>query len=212
MDRARLEKIVGLLGSNYDGEPDGVAISALRKIQQAARDEKKTMAELLMTGGERIVYQERVVYRDRPESPGSHFRRAQQEWQAEQERKERERRADREREREARRERAEEHRRRQYGGAFDDAEMSDAEREAMRGARAEKKAGGRRGFGGDREILDGLKWALEQDDGDLTHWEIEFCQNVPFQYRADWELSDSQAEVADRIIRKVRRNKAGSPI
>lgn len=58
--RARLAKLIGMLGSDHDGE----VLNAARFIRKMAEDEKKTLAELLLTGTERVV--ERVVYRDRP--------------------------------------------------------------------------------------------------------------------------------------------------
>jgi hypothetical protein len=203
-NRSRLEKLIGMLGSDHDGE----ALNALRMIKKLAADEKKSLPELLLSG--KVVYQERVVYRDRDPGPGtSAFRQAQREWQAEQERQQRERQARREQERREREKRAEEDRRQRYGGAFDDAELSDEEREELRRQRANKK---RKAFRDKRELLDELAWAYENNDDDLTGWEIEFASSVPFQYRYDWELSKNQEEVAQRIINKVRRNKKGSPI
>lgn len=62
-NRSRLEKLVGMLASDFEGEQ----LNALRMIKSMAQAEGKTLAELLLTGRERVV--ERVVYKDRPESP-----------------------------------------------------------------------------------------------------------------------------------------------
>ena len=61
--RERLEKFVGMLGSDHEGEQ----INALRFIKKIAAEEKKTLTELLLTGGERIVYVDKIVYRDKPQ-------------------------------------------------------------------------------------------------------------------------------------------------
>ena len=62
-DRSRLEKLVGMLASDFEGEQ----LNALRMIKALAAKENKTLAEVLLSGRERVV--DRVVYKDRPESP-----------------------------------------------------------------------------------------------------------------------------------------------
>ena len=61
VDHDKLRKFVGMLGSDHEGEQ----LNALRFIKKMAADEKKTITELLLSGGERIV--EKVVYRDAPQ-------------------------------------------------------------------------------------------------------------------------------------------------
>lgn len=58
--RARLEKLIGMLGSDHEGE----VLNAVRFIRKMAEDEKKTLAELLLDG--KVV--EKIVYRDPPMS------------------------------------------------------------------------------------------------------------------------------------------------
>jgi hypothetical protein len=103
---------------------------------------------------------------------------------------------------------AEDAARARYNGAFDDAEMTDAEREELRQKRASAKAKAK----ARRRLLDELTWAVENDDRDLTNWEIEFASTIPFQYEADYDLSRKQTETAQRIINKVKRNRGESPI
>lgn len=211
-DRVKLEKFVRMMESEHDGE----ALNALRMIKRMAAAEKKNLAELLLNPNEK------VVYRDRPGSPdngsgGFDWRKYQDDIYREANAHSRARREQAERERQDRRraERAarEEARRERYRGAFDDAEMTDEERAAARARRAEREQNkGRRAFTDDRDILDALRQAYEDDDGDLTHWEKEFAGTLPFQYTHDWQLSDRQIEQAEKIIRKVRRNQKGSPI
>ena len=57
----RLIKLLGMLGSDFDGE----RANAAAMIAKMAKEEKKTIADLVMNGRERIVYQDRIVYRDR---------------------------------------------------------------------------------------------------------------------------------------------------
>lgn len=206
-DRSRLEKLLNMLAAD-----DMTALVAVRKIRDMAQAEKKTVGELCMSG--RVVYQDRVVYRER-ERPANERPRTRQEHddfakdftdafrRGEDVRAEMRRKA-----REAREaEKAE--RNKHFYGAFDDAEMSDEEREATRATRGKTRESR---FTGSRAKLDLLIEALETDDKDLTYWEIDFCQTVPHQYAFDWELSRKQNEVADRIIRKMKRNREGSPI
>lgn len=61
-DKSRLEKLIGMLGSDHDGE----VLNAVRFIRKMANDQKITLVELLLTGKERIV--EKIVYRDPPMS------------------------------------------------------------------------------------------------------------------------------------------------
>ena len=54
-----------MLGSDHEGEQ----LNALRFIKKIAADEKKTLTQLLMTGPERIVYVDKIVYREAPQQP-----------------------------------------------------------------------------------------------------------------------------------------------
>jgi len=54
-----------MLGSDHEGEQ----LNALRFIKRIAAEEKKTLAELLLSGRERIVYVDKIVYRDKPQQP-----------------------------------------------------------------------------------------------------------------------------------------------
>lgn len=66
-DRERLAKLLGMLGSDYDGE----RATAGRMIAQMAKAEGKGIAEFCMGGGVQIVYRDRIVektvYRERPD-------------------------------------------------------------------------------------------------------------------------------------------------
>lgn len=66
MSRERLAKLLGMLGSDFDGE----RANAARMIAAMAKEANKGVADFVMGGGgsERIVYRDRVetVYRDRP--------------------------------------------------------------------------------------------------------------------------------------------------
>lgn len=190
---------------------DMTALVAVRKIRDMAAEQKKTVGDLCMSG--KVIYQERVVYRERerPTSREDHkakaddfadrFKDRTSTWDE----RERARKAARDAEEAAAREK----RRQAYGSAFDDAEMSDEEREARRQRRNSRKSR----FNGARELLDGLVAAGENaEQADLTYWEIEFCQTVPFQYEFDWELSGRQTDVAKRIIKKFKTNQGESPI
>lgn len=222
-NRPLLEKLVGMLGSEHNGEPDGNAINALRKIKQIAKAENKSLADLLMTGKAQIIYQDRVVYRDRDparphpkpnHSEGFHSGRGSGfDWE-EMARRAAQNEANRRRREREEAEAAAADSRQRYAGAFDDAEMTDEQREAARARRKARKEGGpkQRRAWDTRTLLDELAWALENNDDDLTGYEIEFASNVPFQYRFDYELSKNQIEVLKRIVRKVKSGQAGSPI
>jgi len=218
-NRSRLEKLVGMLGSDHDGE----CLNALRMIKKIAAEEKKSLPELLLSGVDRIVYRDRPQparphpkpernYRDsfKEDFGGFDFEEMARKARENAERNARTREEARQREAEAK---AAESRQR-YGGAFDDAEMTDEQREAARARRKARKEGGpkQRRSWDTRELLDELNWALENNDDDLTGYEIEFASQVPFQYRFDYELSSKQIEVAKRIIRKVKSAQQGSPI
>ena len=66
---SKLAALLNMLSSDFDGE----RANAARMIANMAKAEKKTVAEFVMTGGERIVYRDRIVektvYRDRPQQP-----------------------------------------------------------------------------------------------------------------------------------------------
>lgn len=59
-------KLLGMLGSDFEGE----RANAAAMIAKLAKAEGKTIADLVMTGGETIIYRDRIVektvYRDRP--------------------------------------------------------------------------------------------------------------------------------------------------
>lgn len=58
---SRLVKLLGMLGSDFDGE----RANAAAMIAKMAKDAKLSIADLVMRGGERIVYRDRIVYQDR---------------------------------------------------------------------------------------------------------------------------------------------------
>lgn len=65
MSRERLTKLLGMLGSDFDGE----RANAARMIADMAKKEGKGVADYVMGGGgPQIIYRDRVetVYRDRP--------------------------------------------------------------------------------------------------------------------------------------------------
>lgn len=62
-DRGRLEKLLGMLGSEFDGERANAAMM----IAKMAQKEGKSIADLCMTGKTQTVYLDRVVYKDAPE-------------------------------------------------------------------------------------------------------------------------------------------------
>lgn len=67
MSRERLAKLLGMLGSEFDGE----RANAARMIADMAKKEGKGVADYVMSGGgPQIVYRDRIVektvYRDRP--------------------------------------------------------------------------------------------------------------------------------------------------
>lgn len=237
-NRSRLEKLVGMLGSEHDGE----CLNALRMIKKIAADEKKSLTELLFTGPERVIYKDRIVYRDREPEPPPFRRRHSSEWdeiyreqmrraaeeaarQAQQEQEARRRRREAEREAAERMRRSRRHdpfegmeedtpRSERYAGAFDDAEMTDEQRAAARARRKARQEGPKkeRKAWASREMLDELKWALDNDDNDLNGYEIEFASTIPFQYQFDHELSERQIAVLRRIVRKVRSARSEPPI
>lgn len=63
---SKLAALLNMLASEFDGE----RANAARMIARMAAAEKKTVAEFVMSGGERIIYRDRIVektvYRDRP--------------------------------------------------------------------------------------------------------------------------------------------------
>lgn len=61
-DRGRLEKLLGMLGSEFEGERANAALM----IAKMAQKEGKTIADLCMTGRTQTVYLDRIVYRDAP--------------------------------------------------------------------------------------------------------------------------------------------------
>ncbi len=199
-DRSMLEKLLNMLAAD-----DMTALVAVRKIRAMAEKEKKTVGDLCLSG--KVIYQERVVYRDRAPERGPV---RDDIWEAM--RRARRDNEDTERARQARKDEERRQQERQakerYGSAFDDAEMSDEEREKARAKRQER----RNERHARRILLGDLEQALKEDDDDLTAWEIEFASTVPFQYSYDYELSRNQKFHAERIIRKVRINKQGSPI
>lgn len=195
-DRSMLEKLLNMLAAD-----DMTALVAVRKIRAMAEKEKKTVGDLCLSG--KVIYQDRVVYRER--SPmGENIHEAMRRSRRDHEDTERARQARRDEERRQQEQQA----KARYGNAFDDAEMSDEERETARAKRQER----RNERHARRMLLDDLEQALKDDDDDLTAWEIEFASTVPFQYAYDYELSRNQRFHAERIIRKVRINKEGSPI
>lgn len=64
-DRSRVEKLIGMLGSDHDGE----IVNAARLLRRMAEKDGKTLPSLLMTGATQTVYVEKIVYRDPPYSP-----------------------------------------------------------------------------------------------------------------------------------------------
>lgn len=70
-NRSKLEKLIGMLGSDHEGEQ----LNALRFIKKIAADEKKTLTQLLMSGPERIVYVDKIIYRDNPQPQQPPYRR-----------------------------------------------------------------------------------------------------------------------------------------
>lgn len=201
VDREKLAKFVNMLAAD-----DMTALVAVRKIRDMAAAEKKLVSELIMVGP--VVYQDRIVYRDAAPPRGPVREDIKEAMRQEADRAQAERRARSEQRRQRERAESEERRRRAYGSAFDDAEMTDEQREAARAARAERRTR----FKLKRELLDELAWALENNNDDLTFWEIEFATSVPMQYEMDWELSQNQVNTARSIINKVKRNQGESPI
>lgn len=65
-DRNRLLKLIGMLGSQYDGE----RANASAMIARMAADRKMTITELMEEAHgkpvEKVIYKEKVVYKDRP--------------------------------------------------------------------------------------------------------------------------------------------------
>ena len=199
-NRSRLEKLLGMLGSDHDGERAAAALM----IANMAKKEGKTIADLCLSGKERIVYVDKIVYRDRAPERGppredvwNEFRKAQERADAER-RARQQQRADRQRAERAQR----------YGGAFDDAEMTDEEREAVRARRAANKQRGK----GRRDLLDELEKALHEGLVYLDPWEVEFAMFVPAEYETDAMLTPRQVHQAKKIIAKVQQRQGFSPI
>jgi hypothetical protein len=61
--------------------------------------------------------------------------------------------------------------------------------------------------GGVADILGGLRSA-QHSAACLTEWELQFVIDVPLRYDSDYELSERQIAVADRILAKVERWRA----
>jgi hypothetical protein len=221
VDREKLTKFVRMMESEHDGE----CMNALRMIKKMAAAEKMNLAELLLTpaaassgsshGGQQ---QRRPHDRYEPFKWGFNFEEAMRK-AAEEEQRERDRAASarqaareaearrREAEQAARAKQREEDRKAQFRGGFDDAEMTDEEREARRN----KKAKARR----ERSILlDELKTAFVDGRamGILTGWEREFAEDILDKHSEDWELSAKQVDRAERLIRKVQMNQSEPPI
>lgn len=197
-DRPLLEKLLNMLAA----EEDTIRAVAAGKIAKMAKEANKTVSQLCMTGP--TVYVDKVVYRDAAPQRGPV---GEQFWEAMRKAAQDNERARRQ-EREHRRQESSEQAKERYRGAFDDAEMSDEEREAVRARRASDRAKQK----ARRRLLDELDWAAQENDDDLTAWELEFASTVPGQYYADYDLSPNQKRTAERIINKVKRNKEGSPI
>ena len=197
VDRDKLAKFLNMLSAD-----DMTALVAVRKIRDMAATEKVLISDLCMTG--KVVYQEKIVYRDAAPGRGNPREDVWAEFKKAAEEAERASRARAEQRRQQRQAEQDRKRRNVYGDAFDDAEMSDADREAAR-------ARGKRA-GTERTLLDEIQWAYDNEDDDLDWREKEFASTVPFQYRYDWELSERQTRFARRIIAKVKRNKGESPI
>jgi hypothetical protein len=207
-NRSRLEKYLGMLGSDQMGERAAAAL----KIHELAKAENKTIVELCMgpqSQRQESRHPQQEPRRDPSYNPfrqrGSSFS---DDFFADIER--RARAAQREAAAAAAKREAESAKQR-YSGAFDDAEMTDEERQAARAHKAEQK---RRQRPKNRPLLDELHQAYSSydDDGSLEHWEKEFAATVPHQYRADYELSAKQERTARMIIAKIRRNQGESPI
>jgi hypothetical protein len=197
-NRPLIEKMLNMLADDNDA----VVLVAARKIAGMAKKEKKLVADICMGG--KTVYVDKVVYRDAAPQRGPTRDDIWEAMRKAQEQSQQARQQQRQDQQKAREDAA----KARYNGAFDDAEMSDAEREEYRAKRASAKARAK----ARRVLLDELSWAYENHEDDLTHWEVEFASTIPFQYEADYDLSRKQVDTARRIIAKVRRNRGESPI
>lgn len=74
---SKLAALLNMLASEFDGE----RANAARMIARMAAEQKKTVAEFVMSGGERIIYREKTVYRDRPEDDLRTYRPAREPYQ-----------------------------------------------------------------------------------------------------------------------------------
>ncbi len=127
-ERSRLEKLLGMLGSSFDGE----RANAARMISAMAERKKVTIPELVFGPGS-SPRQDREQPRAKPKRPAQP----------------------------------------------EATEMLDA----LRGV---------------RDAADDLGFVV-------TAWELQFCIDVAEKHSADYELSDKQAAVAQRIIDKVEK-------
>lgn len=207
--RDKIESIIRMMDQDNDGE----ALNALRLLRRMAQKESKNLAEFLLNGAQSKPEPKASGFQY---SGGFNFHEAAARAEANRQRNERARAEEarqeqRRREREARKQAERESRRDTYGGMFDDAEMTDEQREAARQRRAERKAkgksGGFRGGRAHRELLDELAFIAEHADRQtITSQEREFCEDIARKLECDWEMSVKQENWANRIIRKYRQS------
>lgn len=230
VDKSKVESIIRMMDQDNDGE----ALNALRLLRRMAQKEGQNLAEFLFTaGGHRPQAQQQSNAGRRYSDGGQGFwedvarrareaeeqrqrdaaRRRQEETEAAERRRRNQQESDRrnaerrQREREAWDKAQEGQRKARYGAAFDDAEMSDADRAKARAGNKKRR------FGGPRDLLDQLEEiATSNDIYDFTMAEQEFITSLPFQYAMDALLSDRQVQWAEDLIRKWHRNKKESPI
>lgn len=205
--RDKIESIIRMMDQDNDGE----ALNALRLLRRMAQKESKNLAEFLLNGSQPQAKPRQSGFADGFDFAAAAARAEANRQKNEKARAEEARQEQRRREREAKKQADRENRRHNYGGMFDDAEMSDEQREAARQRRAERNArgsnGGFRGGRKHRAMLDELAWIAKHADADtLTNWEFAFADDISLKLGEDWEMSDKQRETADRIIKKYRQS------
>lgn len=194
-----------------DQDNDGEALNALRLLRRMAQKEGKNLAEFLLNGPQPQPRPRQSGFADGFDFAAAAARAEANRQRNEKARAEEARQEQRRREREAKKQADRENRRHNYGGMFDDAEMTDEQREAARQRRAERNAkgsnGGFRGGRKHRAILDELAWIAKHADHEtISGWEREFAEDISFKVESDWQMSDRQSATADRIIRKYRQS------
>jgi hypothetical protein len=189
----RLEAMLGMLGSDHDGERAAAGLMISKMAKKASKSVPELMKMAFAGSGQAAGGRSSYTgygYSSGFDSMREAYARAERAAKAQ---AERERAARAEREQKERDRRAREERRREY-------ERREAESERNKR------------WWGETDLLESLRELRDRDDISFSGWERDFIEDVCERYYEDDELSEAQRDVIERLKKKAERADAESLI